>query len=73
MEVKARSRGEGEIAWWRRRRDHAAEATRFYLKVRSRGGGVGKHDQTGFIGDGFEAARSDRRGCGSGTGFGLHR
>ena len=73
LEARSCGGGEGEIAWWRRRRDHAAEATRFYLKVRSRGGGVGKHDQTGFIGDGFEAARSDRRGCGSGTGFGLHR
>ena len=46
METKARSRG---------------KATGFDLEVRSQGGGEGEHDQTRFIGDGFEAAQSDWR------------
>ena len=39
------------------------EATGFDLEARSQGGGEGKgeHDQTRFIRDGFEAARSDQR------------
>ena len=62
-----------------------AEATGFDLEARSRSGGEGKgeHDQIGFIGDGFEAARldwrwvfaarSDWRSRGSGIGSGLPR
>ena len=37
------------------------EATGFSLEARSQGGGESEHDQTGFIGDGFEAVRLDRR------------
>ena len=43
------------------------EATGFSLEARLQGGGESEHDQTGFIGDGFEhdggaeAARSDQR------------
>ena len=60
------------IARRRRRRDCAAEATGFDLEARLRGGGEGEHDQTEFIGDGFEAAQSDRQGRGSGTRSGLY-
>ena len=40
----------------RQRQGRAVEATGFDLEVRSQGGGEGEHDQTRFIGDGFEVA-----------------
>ena len=43
-------------------RDRIVEVTGFDLEVRSRGGGEGEHDQTGFIGDGF--SRRDQIGDG---------
>ena len=54
------------------RRGRAAEATGFDLEARSQGGGEGEHDQTGFIGDGFEVARSNQQSRGSRTRSGLH-
>ena len=46
-----------------------AKATGFDLEVRSQGGGEGEHDQTGFIGDGFE--RHDLTGRAMGRGLDL--